>query len=163
MRIAGVDLGVQTNDEEICRRLTLYFRNFIAEPDGPAAVQVRRVQGAASPAGPFAEVAREPGRKVKEAVREGVDGRLILKLETGVVMGISVGAAFAVGDLRTHLNQAINLVNACYARVVKRRGYVLLHASAVSRGGRAAVLAGPPGAGKSTTALHLVEDGFKFL
>jgi HprK-related kinase B len=38
-----------------------------------------------------------------------------------------------------------------------------LHASAVSRLGRVAALAGPPGAGKSTAALHLVEAGFRFL
>jgi len=78
-------------------------------------------------------------------------------------MGLGDGYAFAVGDLRTHLNQGINLVNACYARVIVACGHVLLHASAVSWGGRTAVLAGPPGAGKSTAALHLVEKGFRFL
>jgi hypothetical protein len=40
---------------------------------------------------------------------------------------------------------------------------VLLHASAVSRKERTAVLAGLPGAGKSTSARHLVEAGFQCL
>jgi HprK-related kinase B len=90
-------------------------------------------------------------------------GRLIRKVATGVVMGLWPGHAFAVGDVRTHLNQAINLVNACYAKVVLRRGHLLLHASAVAREGRAVALAGPPGAGKSTAALHLVEQGLQFV
>jgi HprK-related kinase B len=46
---------------------------------------------------------------------------------------------------------------------VLRRGHVLLHALAVTRKERTAVLAGPPGAGKSTSALHLVEAGFRCL
>src|SRR5262249_57144168 len=65
--------------------------------------------------------------------------------------------------MRTHLNQGINLGASCYAKVVLRRGHVLLHASAVPRKDRTAVLAGPPGAGKSTSALHLVEAGFRCL
>ena len=40
---------------------------------------------------------------------------------------------------------------------------MLFHASAISWGGRAVAMAGPPGAGKSTSALHLVEEGFHFL
>src|SRR5262249_25053157 len=56
-----------------------------------------------------------------------------------------------------------NLVNNCFAKVVLRRGHVLLHASAVSRNRQTVVLAGPPGAGKSTSALHLVEAGFHCL
>src|SRR5262249_35255084 len=39
----------------------------------------------------------------------------------------------------------------------------LLHASAVARGGRAAVFAGTSGAGKSTTALACVVSGMEFL
>jgi HprK-related kinase B len=83
--------------------------------------------------------------------------------EGAVVMGLWPGHAFAVGDLRTHLNQGINLVNAGYAKAVARRGHLLLHASGVSWNGRTAVLAGVAGAGKSTAALHLVEAGFRFL
>jgi len=82
---------------------------------------------------------------------------------TGVVMGLWEGSAFAAGDVRANLNQAINLVNNCYAKLILRRGFLLLHASAVSRHGRTVVLAGPPGAGKSTAAVHLVEAGFRFV
>ena len=90
-------------------------------------------------------------------------GRLIRKRSTGALMGLWPGGAFAAGDIRANLNQGINLVNNCYAKAVMRRGHVLLHASAVTRDQRTAVLAGPPGAGKSTSALHLVEAGFRCL
>ncbi len=106
---------------------------------------------------------RSEGRKVKEAVQEVQGGRLILKRSTGAIMGLFPGRAFAVGDMRANLNQGINLVNACYAKAMIDRGHVLFHASAVSWAGRAAALAGPPGAGKSTSALQLVEEGFHFV
>jgi len=124
---------------------------------------VKLVQGEARPPGEFTDVPREPPRTVKEAVQELPGGRLVLKKATGVVIGLWPGHAFAIGDLRRHLNQGINLVNACYAKAVLGRGHLLLHASGVSWNGRAAVLAGRPGAGKSTAALHLVEAGFRFL
>jgi HprK-related kinase B len=123
---------------------------------------VSLVQGPVPAADGFVDLVR-PGRRPKEAVREVTGGRLILKRSTGALMGLWPGGAFALGDFRANLNQGINLVNNCYAKSVLDRGHLLLHASAVSRAGRTAVLAGPPGAGKSTAALHLVEAGFRCL
>jgi HprK-related kinase B len=61
------------------------------------------------------------------------------------------------------MHRAVNLVDACYARIFREGGYQLLHASGVSRGGRGALVSGVSGAGKSTSALHLVEAGFRLL
>jgi HprK-related kinase B len=163
LEVAGVPLVVRTNDSEIWTRLAAYYAPYVVEAVAPGAVEVRLVQGTMEPRGTFRDVKRAEGRPVKEAVQDLPGGRLILKRATGVVMGLWSKGAFAMGDLRTNLNQGINLVNACYAKRVVDRGHVLLHASAVSRGGRTVVLAGPPGAGKSTSALHLVEAGFRFL
>jgi HprK-related kinase B len=124
---------------------------------------VRLIQGALDLHGSFTNLVRADGKRIKEAVQDVAGGRLILKRATGVVMGLSPGHALAVGDLRSNLNQAINLVNACYAKAVLQRGHVLLHAAGVSREGQAVVLAGQPGAGKSSAALHLVDAGFQFL
>jgi HprK-related kinase B len=158
---ADVPVRVRTNDGDIWRALASYYRLWVVTEGPPALVEVRLVQGAVSVPGPFSDLVRPGGRKVKEAVREVDGGRLILKRATGVTMAVWRGGAFAAGDLRANLNQGINLVNNCYAKVVLGRGHVLLHASAVSRAGRAVALAGPPGAGKSTAALHLVEAGFR--
>ena len=159
---AGVPVRVKTNDPEIQARLASYFRPFVVTGPPPS-VEVTLIQGSIPISGPFVDVVRDGGRRPKEATQEVAGGRLVLKRATGVLIGLSPGGAFAVGDIRAHLNQGINLVNNCYAKVVLRRGHVLLHASAVTRKERTAVLAGPPGAGKSTSALHLVEAGFRCL
>ena len=162
LRFADVPIRVKTNDPEVWTRLASYFAAYVVGGAPPLA-EVRLIQGSVPIPGEFADLAREGGRRPKEATREVAGGRLILKRATGVLMGLWPGGAFAAGDIRANLNQGINLVNNCYAKVVLRRGHVLLHASAVSRDGRTAVLAGPPGAGKSTSALHLVEAGFHCL
>jgi len=160
--INGVELEATTNDAEVCDGLKRYYAPWVASVTLPV-VRVRLIQGQVSPRGRFQDLVRSDGKRVKEAVQDLGDGRLILKRATGVVMGLWPGHAFASGDLRANMNQAINLVNACYAKIVVDRGYALLHASAVSRKGQAVVLAGTPGAGKSTAALHLVEAGFHFV
>jgi HprK-related kinase B len=162
LRFADVPILVKTNDPEVRARLSSYFGAYVGSGSSPMA-EVRLVQGSVPIPSGFADLAREGGRRPKEATREVAGGRLILKRATGVLMGLWPGGAFAAGDILANLNQGINLVNSCYATVVLRRGHVLLHASAVSRDQRTAVLAGPPGAGKSTSALHLVEAGFHCL
>jgi HprK-related kinase B len=159
---ADVPIRVTTNDPDILARLVLYFRPYVVSGSPPLA-DVTLIQGSLPLSGQFVDVVRDGGRRPKEATQEVAGGRLVIKRATGVLIGLWPGGAFAVGDIRTHLNQGINLVNNCYAKVVLRRGHVLLHASAVTRKDRTAVLAGPPGAGKSTSALHLVEAGFQCL
>jgi HprK-related kinase B len=162
LRVAEVALEVATNDADVWSALRAYYAPWLASVVAPAA-SVRLIQGAPVARGGFTDLVRADGKRVKEAVQDVAGGRLILKRATGVIMGRAADQAFAVGDLRANLNQAINLVNACYAKLVVDRGHALLHAAGVSRDGRAVVLAGPPGAGKSSAALHLVDAGFRFL
>lgn len=162
LRVAGVPLQIATNETDVEAALGRYYAPWVAPVTAPMA-RIRLIHGSLEPPGRFTDLVRADGKRVKEAVQDVADGRLILKRATGVVMGLWPGRAFAVGDLRANLNQAINLVNACYAKIVLGRGHVLLHAAGVSRDGRAVVLAGLPGAGKSSAALHLVDAGFRFL
>jgi HprK-related kinase B len=160
--IAGVPLEIVTNDAEVCAALSAYYARWVGGAGTPVA-RVRLIQGQLDPRGRFSDLIRSDGKRVKEAVQDLAGGRLVLKRATGVVMGLWPGHAFAIGDLRANLNQAINLINACYAKAVLSRGHVLLHAAGVSRAGRGVVLAGPPGAGKSSAALHLVDAGLRFV
>lgn len=161
--VVDVPLRALTNNLEVWRRLRLYFDPWVVAEAGAARATIRLVHGTGVREGEFTDVARVDGKPVKEAVRESGGVRLIWKRRTGVLMGLAPGEAFAVGDLHANLNQAINLVNNCYAKAVLDRGHTMLHASAVSWNDGAVALAGPPGAGKSTSALHLVEAGFSFL
>jgi HprK-related kinase B len=162
LSITGVAIEVVTNDADVWATLSLYYAPWVVDGASPA-VRVRLIQGRLDVRGRFTDLVRADGKRVKEAVRELGGGRLVLKRATGVVMGLWPARVFAIGDLRANLNQAINLINAAHAKVVLGRGHVLLHAAGVSRDGRAVVLAGPPGAGKSSAALHLVDAGFRFV
>jgi len=165
LRFADVPVRVLTNSTEIRTGLGRYYAPWVAEAGdgGDGAAIVRLVQAEPPEMAGFVSVARGDGKPPKEAVCDVRGGRLVRKLETGVLMGVERHGAFAVGDLVRHLNQGINLINNRYAKAVLRRGHLLLHASAVARDGRAVALAGPPGAGKSTASLHLVEQGFRFV
>lgn len=161
--ILDVPLTVLTNDADILARLRRYYAPYSDRTPSSTGTVVKLVQGRpASPKG-LTAISRPPGRSVKEAVREVADGRLILKRRTGVLMALWPGHAAAVGDLRSHLNQAINLINTCWARAHLQDGFLLFHAAGVVRDDQAVLLAGPAGAGKSTGALHLLEAGFRFL
>jgi HprK-related kinase B len=163
LRFADVSVRVLTNATEVWAGLRRYYAPWVQDHEDAGCAIVRLIQAEAPPLAGFVPVARGDGRPPKEAVCEVRGGRLVRKLATGVLMGLGRRDAFAIGDLVRHLNQGINLVNNRYAKAVLRRGHLLLHASAVVRDGRAVALAGPPGAGKSTAALHLVEHGFRFV
>jgi HprK-related kinase B len=163
LRPAGVPLRVLTNDEVVWGELRYYFRAYICDDGTPPQAVIKLVQGMIDPGLGWMDVQRGVGKKIKEAVREVKGGRLILKRTTGMVMAIQPERGLAIGDLRANLNQGINLINSCFARIVMRGGHLLLHASGVSWNGQTVALAGPPGAGKSTASLQLVERGFRFL
>jgi HprK-related kinase B len=163
LRLADVTIRVLSNDLEIHTRLGRYYAPYATESVARPRLVVSLIQGRPPAQGDFHDVVRPSGRRVKESIRNANGGRLILKRTTRVLMGLLTDRAFAVGDLRANLNQGINLINAVYAKAVLRRGHVLFHASAVSWRGQGVVLAGPPGAGKSTAALHCVEQGFRFV
>ncbi len=163
LRILDVSLTVLTNDADLLARLDRYYAPYSRGTPSAAGTVITLVQGPPPRHEGLAEVPRRPGQVVKEAVRDVAGGRLILKRTTGVLMALWPGHAAAVGDLRANLNQAINLINACYAKAHLADGFLLFHAAGVVRDGRAVMLAGPPGTGKSTAALRLLEAGFRFL
>ena len=106
--------------------------------------------------------ARAAGRFGATSSRFG-DGRLLLQRDSGIVVGVWPEHACAVGDLWSHLNEITGLISNWYASVKAREGCLLMHASAVSYEGQGVAIGGKSGAGKSTSALHLVEAGFRFL
>jgi HprK-related kinase B len=163
LRFVDVPVRVFTDDAGVSAGLARYYAPWVVEDVEREAPTVTLLQGDVASGDGFADIVRADGKRVKEAVRELDGGRLVLKRQTGVVMGIWPGRAVAAGDVCRNLNQAVNLVNHLYAADLMARGYRLFHAAAVVRDDSAIVLAGVPGAGKSTASLHFVEAGWRFL
>ena len=93
LRFVDVTVRVDTNDADVWAALRLYWAPYVAEPTRAPAVSVTLTQGTPDAHGPFEDISR-PGRKrIKEAVQELPAGRLILKRQTGVVMGLWPGRA----------------------------------------------------------------------
>ncbi len=57
----------------------------------------------------------------------------------------------------------LHLTGICFATLLQQRGSIVLHASAVSVGGRAMLFCGESGAGKSTLAALLSDRGYPLL
>jgi hypothetical protein len=62
-----------------------------------------------------------------------------------------------------HRNLAPYLLGSCFAILLQQRGNLVLHASAISAGGRAMLFCGRSGAGKSTMAAMLCRRGYPLL
>jgi len=75
--------------------------------------------------------------------------------------GTRVWAAWP--DALTLEDAATYLLGPIWGFVLRLRGHICLHAGAVAIGDRAIALAGPPGAGKSTTTAALAKLGFPVL
>jgi HprK-related kinase B len=110
------------------------------------------------------DVARRPGKRVKEAYYDVPEGRIVLKKRTGVVVFVKDEDRYLVGDLFDNLNQLVNQINEVFVQDFTERGYVLIHASAVVDGyGCGLVFCSDSGIGKSSVAVALLECGFRFL
>ena len=162
--ILGVRFAVRTNDEGVANGLARYFAPYVSSDGIPDAPSLDVLRG-----DPVFDAARlrDVGRAgtdvvPKEAFYDTEGGRVVLKRRTGLVIYVAEPDHVVVGDVIRNLNQAVNAVNMVFAKAMMRRGYVMLHASAVLGPSGGLGFAAPSGAGKSTMALAFVEQGYRF-
>lgn len=163
--VGGCRVDVVTNEPRLRERLSLYFHDHLTRSHAPPDFRIVAVEA------PVAEVqialvekAPDPGKtRVKEEYHDFRDGRLVRKRLTGMVFAFGGWLHVAYGPCLANDNQIVNFVNNRYMQWRLQQGYVLCHAGAVAREGRALALCGTSGAGKSTTALALVRAGLDFV
>ena len=155
---------VSTNSEALYGHLKSYFAEFLGGPFDEA-IFISFHEDTTPEIGMTLKAKEpEPGKKGrKEAWCDLSDGRLVTKLRTGMVFLFGHGKNLAIGPCLSHFSQVVNFItNRCQEAALKR-GALLGHASAVTHGKGALVLAGNSGAGKSTLALHMMVGGATFV
>jgi HprK-related kinase B len=157
--IGGVPVALDANMPRIAERLRQYFAPYAVPRISTGAPAVHLIQG--EPVYDAARLRDVPRRLreqgVKEAFYDAEGFRVVVKRPTGVTVYVAEPDHYVVGDLVRNFNQAVNLVMTVYAKAMLRRGYVMLHASAIVGARDGVAFASASGFGKSTVALALVE------
>jgi HprK-related kinase B len=163
--VGGCRIDVASDDARLVATLDRYFHEVLT-PDR-AGPEFRIVAIQADPASldlPWAAKPPDPGKtRIKEDWVDFPDGRAVRKRLTGMVFVFGGGVQLAYGPCLENDNQVVNFVNNRYMQWRLSQGYLLAHAGAVALSGRCLALCGPPGAGKSTTALSLLSAGLDFV
>jgi HprK-related kinase B len=161
--IGGVPIAVDTDAPRIAERLRDYFAPYAmprtaSRPDAPVPA-VHLIQG--EPVYDASKLRDVPRRLREQGVKEAfydADGfRVVVKRRTGVTIYVADPDYYVVGDLVRNFNQAVNIVMSVYGKSMLRRGYIMLHASAIVGAVDGVAFASASGFGKSTIALALVE------
>ncbi|MGD8907958.1 MAG: HprK-related kinase B [Chromatiales bacterium] len=155
----GITLVIRSNSLPLLERLTDYFGH-LAQAPTQERLEIIAVERPVCDSGlPFIDWRREPGKQGrKDAYLDLTNGRLLLKVRTGMLFLQSATRLIAAGPCLTHDNQLINFINSQLMNRLQQRGWLICHAAALVRDGMALALAGFSGNGKSTLMLRLLES-----
>ena len=175
----GFRVWLDTNEPALIAELDRYFAPFRrlehdslaaaqTAVDGPithiSAIQLADPPDLAAGHTPTIGEYKPSVRGPKEAYVDLADGRLVHKLRTGMWFVFGRDEHLALGPCTANPNQVINFINNRMIQWSLHRGALLGHASSVcrvdgeGRSPRAIAIAGFSGMGKSTLALHLMND-----
>lgn len=158
LQLGECKLRLRSNSAEFITKLRLYFMH-VAGDAGPPDLDLIAIEREAPDLGlEFIDWEREPGKTGrKDAYIDIPDGRLILKVRTGMLFLQSENYRIAAGSCIEYDNQIINFVNAQYMNWLQHRNWMICHASGLVFRDRCLGMAGFSGGGKSTLMLHLME------
>jgi HprK-related kinase B len=159
-------IDILTNSKLLNQNLAHYFKPFIAsgQMNSPH-MSVYAFEGE-TPEWSFEFTIKQPDpgkTKIKEEFVDFPDGRLVRKKLTGMLFLFGGGTNLAVGPCVRNSNQVINFINNRFMEWKLNQGFFLAHASGVIWKGVGIAMAGFPGMGKSTLALHLMSRGARFV
>lgn len=165
IEMGGFVLGLRSNSSRLLERLEEYFAHVVSE-HLEADVEVVALEREVVHLGmTFADWKREPGKTGrKDAYVDLADGRVVLKVRTGMLFLQSESLRLAAGPCLRFENQVINFVNSQYMTWLQHRRWLICHAAGVVVRDRCLAIAGFSGGGKSTLMLHLLEhEGTAYL
>ncbi|WP_017446167.1 HprK-related kinase B [Gayadomonas joobiniege] len=156
-----------SNNTVVLQSLKKYFSEYISPRADTPVTQIYVFEEEDSTPLPYdwQDWAREPGKTGrKDAFVECEQGRVILKVRTGMQFLQSQQHKIAWGAVANNLNQVINFINNQYMNHLQAEDWLISHASACLLNQQALAFAGYSGGGKSTIMLHLMNQyGAKFI
>lgn len=165
LELAGTVVRIGSSSVELCAELTRYFGDAAVSPRPSADVDIGVIE-MPPPRFPLElrDWPREAGKRgKKERYADASDGRLVVKVRTGMQFLLTPQARVAVGPCSRNLNQVVNFIIAQYLARRLGEGWLSCHASAVALGAEGLAIAAQAGSGKSTLALHLMSTGLSFV
>ena len=158
--LGGFTIRIRSNHKPVLDKLSAYFSHVPpveSKPDIEVIAIEREVMGDCGLA--FIDWVREPGKTGrKDAYFDIPDGRVVLKVRTGMLFLQSSSQRIAAGPCLQYDNQLINYINSQYMDWLQHNNWLICHASGLEVNNHAIGLAGLSGGGKSTLMLNLMEN-----
>ncbi len=158
-------VNVLSNETSLLDALRIYFAEFIAGDDQLPNAQVYALEtDMTKPDVEFQDWVREGGKSGrKDAFHDLEDGRLLYKVRTGMNYIQTPSLHIAYGPCRANISQVINFILTQHMTYLQHQGALICHASAIMAQGVGVAFAAFSGGGKSTLALHLMNQGYNFV
>ncbi|MCV0429739.1 MAG: HprK-related kinase B [Roseibium sp.] len=158
LTVGGYVIELKCTSRTLLAELLRYFQHVISAPS-EADMTVHVLGDTELPfALNYVDWRRDPGKTGrKDAICNLEDGRMVLKIRTGVQFLQAPAWAIAFGPTEDYPNQVINFVNTQILNHFQRQGWVACHAAAVCNADKGLAISGLSGGGKSTTMLRLME------
>ena len=159
LELGGFCLGVRSNSAAFIRELAKYFDHVVVDAcTADVVIEAYDIDVLDLDVN-WQDWAREPGKSgKKDAYYELDDGRLLLKVRTGMVFLQSLQARIAAGPCSKLDNQVINFINSQYMNWLQQHDWLICHASGLDVDGIGIGMAGLSGGGKSTLMLGLMDQ-----
>jgi len=158
LSLPGFCISVRSNSTKFLQQLERYF-SYVAVESCRADVTIEAYDTQViSQDLDWTDWAREPGKTGrKDAYIDLDDGRLLLKVRTGMLFLQSMHTVIAAGPCSALDNQVINFINSQYMNWLQQNDWLICHASGLDVDGHGLGMAGLSGGGKSTLMLSLMD------